>query len=697
MKSPFKIIKAKGKQDAVDVFIFGDIGASWWDESAVEAAKFVKDLQTVDAETINVRINSYGGSVSDGIAIYNALRRHPATVNTHVEGVAISIASLIAMAGETMTMAENALLMIHGPAAMAAGNATTMREMADILDKYAQAMAPSYAQKTGKPGSEMLSLLTDGTDHWYTAAEAQAAGFADEVSAPIKIAAQFSLDRYRSVPAAASAFTRSNDMTPEELAAAKAKEAADKQAKAQADAEAKAAAEAAEAARIAAAKPTVVTNGRTKEQIAEIRAAFEPFMKREGIDAVYRGILEDPAVTVEAARAQLLTALGKDSTPANPAAHRVEMGVSERDKFIEAATESIMVRAGVASKEVVAKIGQNPYRGHKLLDLARASLERINFNTRGLGQMDIVASGFTQSTSDFPVVLENTMNKTLQAAYATAPDTWSRFCAVGSVSDFRAHNRYRLGSLGNMLSVNELGEFKNKAIPDAEKASIAAATKGFIINLSRQMVVNDDLGAFVGMSADMGRAARRTIEVDVYAVLAENSGAGPTMTDTGILFNSTVITTAGGHANRAAYAAPTVLLIDAARQAMASQKDVSQNDYLDLRPVIWLGPLSLGGTMRVINAAQYDPDTANKLNRPNMVANMFRDIVDTPRITWNGWYVFADPSIAPVIEVVFLDGNQQPEVRSEDGFDVDGARMRVRLDYGVGVIDYRGGYASVGS
>jgi len=690
MKSPFKIIKAKGKQDAVDVFIFGDIGASWWDESAVEAAKFVKDLQTVDAETINVRINSYGGSVSDGIAIYNALRRHPATVNTHVEGVAISIASLIAMAGETMTMAENALLMIHGPAAMAAGNATTMREMADILDKYAQAMAPSYAQKTGKPGSEMLALLTDGTDHWYTAAEARAAGFADEVSAPIKIAAQFSLDRYRSVPAAAAAFSRSSDMD------AMSNPAATVIPPAQPEPQAALPLVAPQPA-TAPALVVVPTNGRTREQNEEIRAAFAPFMARDGIRAVYDTVLLDPAITVEAARAQLLTALGKDSTPANPAAHRVEMGVSERDKFIEAATDSIMVRAGVASKEVVAKIGQNPYRGHKLLDLARASLERINFNTRGLGQMDIVASGFTQSTSDFPVVLENTMNKTLQAAYATAPDTWSRFCAVGSVSDFRAHNRYRLGSLGNMLSVNELGEFKNKAIPDAEKASIAAATKGFIINLSRQMVVNDDLGAFVGMSADMGRAARRTIEVDVYAVLAGNSGAGPTMTDTGILFNSTVITTAGGHANRAAYAAPTVLLIDAARQAMASQKDVSQNDYLDLRPVIWLGPLSLGGTMRVINAAQYDPDTANKLNRPNMVANMFRDIVDTPRITWNGWYVFADPSIAPVIEVVFLDGNQQPEVRSEDGFDVDGARMRVRLDYGVGVIDYRGGYASVGS
>jgi len=104
-----------------------------------------------------------------------------------------------------------------------------------------------------------------------------------------------------------------------------------------------------------------------------------------------------------------------------------------------------------------------------------------------------------------------------------------------------------------------------------------------------------------------------------------------------------------------------------------------------------------GGTMRVINAAQYDPDTANKLQRPNMVANLFRDIVDSPRITWNAWYMFADPTVAPVIEVAFLDGNDMPFIELENGFEVDGARYKVRLDYGVAEIDYRGGYASVGA
>jgi len=117
-------IRAKGNS-AADVFIYGDIGSSW-DEESVTAAKFVRDLQNVDATTINVRINSFGGAVSDALAIYNALNRHPATVNSFVDGVAISAASLIAMAGKTVTMAENAVMMIHGPSAMAAGNVNTM-------------------------------------------------------------------------------------------------------------------------------------------------------------------------------------------------------------------------------------------------------------------------------------------------------------------------------------------------------------------------------------------------------------------------------------------------------------------------------------------------------------------------------------------------------------------------------------------
>jgi ATP-dependent Clp endopeptidase proteolytic subunit ClpP len=168
-------------QAEAEIFIYGDIGESWWADT-VTAAQFVKDIAAITAQAITIRINSFGGSVPDGVAIYNAIKRHSAQVTTVVDGVAMSIASLIAMAGDTAEMAENAILMVHAPWTGVAGNSAAMREAADMLDQFASAMATSYAAKTGKPVPEMLALLTDGVDHYYTATEAKALGFIDAIT-----------------------------------------------------------------------------------------------------------------------------------------------------------------------------------------------------------------------------------------------------------------------------------------------------------------------------------------------------------------------------------------------------------------------------------------------------------------------------------------------------------------------------------
>ena len=176
-----------GAVAAAEIFIYGDIGESWWDET-VSARDFVAELQALDVDAITVRINSVGGSVPDGLAIYNAMKRHKATITTEVDGMAFSIASLIAMGGDNVRMAENAMLMIHAPWAYAAGNAVELRDMADQLDTWAAAMATSYAGKTGDQAAA-LALLTDGKDHFYTATEALAAKFIDEVTSSLPVSA----------------------------------------------------------------------------------------------------------------------------------------------------------------------------------------------------------------------------------------------------------------------------------------------------------------------------------------------------------------------------------------------------------------------------------------------------------------------------------------------------------------------------
>ena len=648
---------------AAEIYVYGNIGDKWAEDGVV-ASEMVRDIATLDADAITLRINSYGGSVTDGLAIYNALKRHPATVSVQVDGVAISCASYIAMAGDTITMAKNAQMMIHAPWGYGGGNANEMREQADMLDRYAKAMASAYADKSGQTYDEALAILTDGKDHWYSADEALAAGFADAVGAEVAIAASFDLGRF-SAPQAqhipvsqppAAAGINSEAHMPE----------------------------------ITAAAPTAFA--RTKADNDQVLAMFKPFTATAGVQALQTEVLSDPALTMDQIQSKLLTEVGKNVTPANPVNSfpNVVTVADEVDKQRGAAVQALLVRSGVETDSgVKASMTANPFRGHKLLDLARASLVRSGVKTDGMSQMDIVASAFTQGGSDFPILLENTMHKALQQAYARAALTWNRFCAVGSVSDFRASARYRTGSFGSLDAVNELGEFTNKTIPDGEKGTITASTKGNIINLSRQAIINDDLGAFVGLSGMLGRAAGRTVEADVYALLAQNGGLGPTMADGLTLFHAT-------HGNIGAAAAISMASIDADRVLLASQMDVSKNDYLDLRPSVLLVPIGLGGTARSINDAQYDPDTANKLQRPNFVNGLYRDIVDTPRLSGTRRYSFADASEAPVLEVAFLDGAQEPYLEVKDGFDVDGARYKVRLDYGIGAVDYRGAVTNAG-
>ena len=659
-----------------EVLIYGNIGDRW-NEDGVVASELVRDLSALEADTINLRINSYGGSVPDGLAIYNALRRHKATVNVFVDGVAISCASYIAMAGDTITMAKNSQMMIHAPWTFAYGNSNDMREQADILDRYAKAMASAYADKSGKTYEDALALLTDRKDHWFLADEAKAEGFADEVGEEVAVAASlassFDLSRFK---AAAPTAACAPQQVPQPTAAAVTTKEASMPAPVP-----------------AAGQPAATPFARTKDDNAQVIAMFKPFAARPEIAALQTEVLADPGLTIETIQARLLAEMGKGAEPANPqnAFPKIETVSDEGDKRKDAVVASILARAGVAQDAAArAALSSNPYRGDRLLDTARASLQRAGVSVSGMTPMEVVAAAFTQGTSDFPVLLENAMHKTLQAAYATAALTWNRFCATGSVSDFRAHNRYRTGSFGSLDAVNELGEFVNKSIPDGEKASITAGTKGNIINLSRTAIINDDLGAFVGLSNMLGRAAARTVEADVYALLALNSGAGPTMGDGKALFHA-------DHGNITTGAAITMAALDLDRVAMASQKDVSGNDYLDLRPAVLLVPIGLGGTARSINEAQYDPDTANKLQKPNIVNGLFRDIVDTPRMTGTRRYLFADPSEAPVLEVAFLDGNQNPYLELQNGFDVDGARYKVRLDYGVGAIDYRGAVTNAGA
>lgn len=697
---------ALGVAAAAEIYIYGDIGESWWEET-VSAAQFVKDLNALDTDAITVRINSIGGSVPDGLAIFNAMRRHKATITTEVDGMAFSIASLIAMGGDKVHMADNAMLMIHAPWTYAAGNAAELREVADQLDTWAAAMSTSYAARTGDQPA-MLALLTDGKDHYYTAAEALESKFIDAVTDPMPVAASAARDlplsRYRSLPASLQAAG-----TPAAAAATSADEDSMKKFHTHVLLAAIGAAGAAAAGGGSATPPAAAAAPVTSPAVPEasitpearaevlrvenarrqsVRAAFAPFAAAPGVVELQAACENDANVTPEAAGQRLLAHLGSQATPI--AGGGITTVQDEADKRRGGVVAALMVRAGHATKEQIAAHGSNPWRGNTLLELARSSLEAAGINARGMDKREVVAAAFTQSTSDFPILLTDAIHRTLLSAYAVQALTWQRFCKRGSVSDFRAHNRFRVGSLGNLLPKNELGEYKSVAIPDGEKSTISAGTKGYIINLSREIVINDDLGAITDQAAAMGRAAARTVEADVYALINSNSGLGPVLADGKTLFHA-------DHGNIGTGGAMSTTTFNEFRVLMGMQKDVSGNDYLDISPAVLLVPLGLEAGAKLLNQAQYEPSTSKNSYTPNISLGMFRDIVGTPRLTGTRYSAFADANEAPAIEVAFLDGNDAPFLEQEAAFTTDGTSFKVRLDYGVAGHDYRGAATNAGA
>jgi len=421
-------------------------------------------------------------------------------------------------------------------------------------------------------------------------------------------------------------------------------------------------------------------------------------------------LIADEKMTLDAARAAIIGELAKRDEEIPTRQHvRAEITDDKADKWLRGATAWLIQRAGLADTIRAAmkikpeswkgvELDPGEFRGMSLRDLARESLERHGIRTRGLDSMELVGTAFTRggynTTSDFAVLLENVMHKSLLAAYQTTPDTWTRFCATDTASDFRDKTLYRTGSFGKLDKVSEHGEFKNKSIPDGSKEKVALQTWGNIIGLSRQAIVNDDMSVFVRLPSQWGRAAKLTVEMEVYATLALNSNLGPTMNDGNPLFHGR--TNVDNITTGAALAAAA---IDTDRVRMGGYKDISGNEILEIRPAILLVPLSLGGTARVINESQYDPDTvANKAQmKPNLVRGLFRDVVDSARLSGTRRYLFADPAVAPALVVLFLDGQQEPVMESKDGWRTDGTEWKVRLDFAVDGLDPAGCLTNAGA
>lgn len=458
-----------------------------------------------------------------------------------------------------------------------------------------------------------------------------------------------------------------------------------------------AATQAAVSARLANARELAAATKRAAEQAQQQErartVAIEQLADEAGIGPQWARDLVAAGCTIEQAREQLLRSMFKRDQENPIEGHvRVAAGEDSRDKWIRCASAWLLERSGQREMLEEAKkkmprarefqgldfeTGYGEFNGLSPLDLARSCLERGGVRTKGIGKMDLIGrafmhrSGNMQTTSDFSTLLENVLGKVLLGAYATQPNTYERFTKRDVVPDFRTSNRYRTGSIPGLDVILEHGEYKSGAIPDGAKYPLTTQRTGKIFALSREAIVNDDMGALTDLATQFGKASMRTIENAVYALINANSGLGPTQADAQPFF----------HANRANVnatgAAISVAAIDADAATLAQQKDPNGQDFLDLQPAILLVHRQLKNTADVLNRAEFDT-TTNKFQVPNAVRGLFREVIGSPRLTdTKRRYLIADP--LDWIVVAWLEGYAGPVLENQMGWRVDGVEWKVTV------------------
>ncbi|HDS1834373.1 TPA: Clp protease ClpP [Stenotrophomonas maltophilia] len=685
-------ILAKG-EDTAELLIYGDIGDSWWGES-VAAADVVKQLNGITASTIEVRINSYGGSVTDGLAIYNALKRHKATINVTIDGIAASIASVIACAGDTVQMAANTILMVHAPWGGAWGNVRDLEAYIDVLKVMEGSIATSYAAKTGKTVDAMLLLLRDYQDHYYTAAEAKELGFCDVITEDA--ATEEAAESAKAQVAAQAAFAPYLERMPERIAAAfrtpntrSGPAAAAPKSSASADAPPPAVAgnttgdvAMTEEEKKAAAKARDEALAALRTRNTEILDMAKPHMGNADVKAYVEKVIADadPAVTAANVGKHILALMANGAGPLNGNAG-VVAGKDQRDLTRKAMANAIEARVGFAKAE-----GDNPYRGFTMVDLARESLAQAGVSTRGLDRKEIVGLAFTHSTSDFPGLLGDTARKAVLQGYEEAEETFDQFTRPVSVPDFKPTNLAGLGAFSDLLVVPEGGEYKYGTFSEQSQA-MQIVTYGRLFSITRQAIINDDLGVFNDVPRKLGQAAKRTIAKAIFNLINSN----PILADGFALFSAE-------HGNLLTGAAISTTSVDAMRQAMALQKDKDGN-IIRVPLKTLLTPIALGGLARTVRESQYEVSGNKNLTTPNIVRNTF-EVVDDGRLdaaSATAWYGVASNSVVDSIVVGYLDGNQTPYLEQHEGFTVDGVAWKVRLDAAPAIADYRGIYKNPGA
>ena len=685
----------------------------------MDAATIVREVEAITGDTITVRIHSNGGLVAEGLAMYNALAQSEKKVDVYIDGVVASMASVVAMAGDNIYTPDNALWMIHKPWGDVAGNANVLRQAAENLDVLEQSMLAAYTGK-GRVSAEVIQAIFDsGKDHYMTGAEAAEQGFADTLTEPVKAAASTDLSNltapgeknhkalfeFYAVNAAQSKPSEAKTMLKK---LRKMKAALLNKGVAMADI----LSALAEAFGVSAEEVEALLgdNGSpTDEQLTDGIAALAkletpaPQSQPQGGALDAQAVAND-AVALERTRIADISAL---ATAHNLPDEQRDRLISEGTKIEEARAQVLEFLAtqdhssqprvgyrfvdvsGEAFREGMANAlmnrmqpgrfkleeGGTDFRGMNMIAMASECLERVGVSTRGLTANELAAKAM-HTTSDFPEVVADVANKVLLAAYQAQPRTFLPIATEATLSDFKQKHAIEIGGGSELEEVNESGEFEHGTVSEG-KRSYKLSTFGRIFSFTRQLLINDDIGALNQFISNVGGLASRKESTVVWGLVK-----------TGAIYSSANknLVASGGAVNET--------------QLSNNRKLLRKMKGLDGEPInVTARHLVVNSERETEAQKQIAAILAAASGDVNVFSNSLNLIVEPllDDVTNNPWYTFADPMLVPTLEYAYLEGESGPYIETQNGFEVDGIKIKVRHDFGAGWVSHRGSVKNPGA
>jgi hypothetical protein len=288
----------------------------------------------------------------------------------------------------------------------------------------------------------------------------------------------------------------------------------------------------------------------------------------------------------------------------------------------------------------------------------------------------MVMVGRALTTSDFPLILANIANKSLFAGYEAAAETWQKWCGVGQTSDFKTNTVVRAGETSDLDQIREDDEYKYGVRAEAQE-QYSIATYGKLFNISRQAIINDDLGALTDTPASHGEAAGRKVGDLAYAVLTANSNMG----DGTALFHA-------DHGNLGTAGVIGITTMAEAIKLMALQKDIGGKRRLNISPKYLITSPALAQAAQTFFGSSVIGTQANP-NQVNIYAGLVELVFEPRLFDASATAFYLAGAKGKTVNVYFLNGNQTPYMETKQGWNVDGVEYKVRIDAGAKAIDWK--------